>query len=81
VGIPLLYTNMVVHSDRLNKDLMSTLSVPGRHHGLAHVRTIRIDSEYSCYGQDYDRPGTSVITTALCSLLRAIPEHALTRFE
>lgn len=81
VGTPLLYRNMVVHTDRLNQDLISAISVPGRHLGCAHVRTLRIESKYSSYGQDFDDPEKSVTTAALCRLLVAIPEHVLTRFE
>ena len=81
VGTPLLYRNMVVHTDRLNQDLISAISVPGRHLGLAHVRTLLVDSDYDLYGPDYKHPDISESTLALCTLLEAIPEDALTGFE
>lgn len=81
MGTPLLYQNMVVHSDRLNSELMSTMSAPGTHYGLAHVRTLLVDSDYDLYGPDYKHPDISESTLALCTLLEAIPEDALTGFE
>jgi hypothetical protein len=79
VGTPLLYTNMVVHADRLGKDLESTLFDQGNHRGLAHIRTLRIDSRNNW--QSYYHPGASDTAAALCSLLQAIPPNKLTRFE
>jgi hypothetical protein len=61
VGTPLLYTDMVVYADHLNEDLVSTLSVPGRHHGLAHIRTLRVATEYN--RPDYYNTGQM---SALC---------------
>jgi len=81
VGNPLLYVNMVVHTDRLNEDLVSAISVPARHQGLCQVRTLRIESEYSRYGQNYDYFDRSESTLSLCSLLRVMSRNALTRFE
>jgi hypothetical protein len=79
VVTPLLYANMVVHADHLNDDLLSTLSSPERHNGLPHIRTLRIEDGRSW--EDHNDPDTSDFTAALCSLLRAIPENALSRFE
>ena len=79
MGTPLLYANMVVHTDRLNKDFKSTLLDPGNHRGLAHIRTLRVNTEHVDEEFDYFEEGD--ITSAICSLLAAIPENALSRFE
>lgn len=72
---------MVIHADRLNEDLMSTISVTREHHGLSYVRTLRIDSDYKPYGHNYHHPDRSESTMALYTLFKVMPEHALTRFE
>jgi hypothetical protein len=79
VTTPLLYRNMVIHTDCLNEDLESTLLDPGAHRGLIHTRTLRVNTEYS--DEYFDRLERNAIITALCALLKAIPENALTRFE
>jgi len=79
VGTPLLYRHVVI-DEQLNKDLESTLSSPEAHHGLIHIRTLRINTRRfdDC---DFDGHERSPVITAIYSLLRAIPEDALTRFE
>lgn len=80
VGTPLLYRNMVIHSDRLIEGLESfepTTLDPRTHRGLAHIRTLRINTEQS----DEDLDERDEIIEALDNLLGAIPENAITRFE
>lgn len=81
VGTPLLYANMVVHADRLNSELMSTVSASGTHYGLSHVRALRVESDYDLFGPDFKHPDISESTLALCTLLEAMPKNALTRFQ
>ena len=79
MGTPLLYTNMVVHVDRLN-DLVTPLSRPGDHRGLIHIRRVRVDTKYSDNGY-HDEPKMIQKVLDLCSLLSATPANALARFE
>lgn len=74
---PLIYRHMELSGDDLlDDDFRFSLTRHQYHHGLKHVRTLRIVDLDDCHLR-----GFCGSIAVICHLLNTIPNHSLTGFE
>jgi len=74
---PLLFKDMVISPKKLSEAFERTLTA--KHPGMAHVRTIRVDTRTSTLDKRLKFDNSKV--SRLLRLVWAIPRDRLTRFE